>query len=221
MRSLALVTGASRPGHGRDRDPGRVAGFLARLDALGPVDLVVVHDDAAPLATRRSWLAATLAGRGDDARVAGLARSIEVAAPPLRPPGVLRELHHGSDTLERAARATTWFRLVDSFVAAAPAAHDLVWCADLAALTRAGWIRRALPAVVDVDRFEDLGSVRSRRAARRTACVAHLVTVDEPDRRDLLALPGSLVVTTDEDELSTRLLAVVDESAAYRPARTA
>ena len=148
-------------------------------------------------------------------------RHLEVAARRLPRGGFLREVHLGrSHGPERAARQTAWFRLVDAFILAAPSPPDLVWCADLDAATRAGWLRRATPAAVDLDRFEDLTSLRARRAARQTTNGAHLVTVDSADRRAALGLPGSVVVAgSDAGAVEQRLVAVVEQAAAYRPAR--
>jgi hypothetical protein len=220
MRALAVVSGASR--HEVDRTPGRLAAFLRSLAALGPVDLVVIHDEGVSLDRRRDWGAANLAAAPVEPFgevVTG--RLLEVAAAPPRRSGMVREVHlHRSDAPEREARQAAWFRVVDSFVASAPGAHDVVWCADLAALTRAGWIRRSLPAIVDVDDVEDLGSERARRAARRVACVAHLVTMASAARREQLALPGSIVAAPDEAAFAGALTDVVARAAAYRPART-
>jgi hypothetical protein len=221
MRTLAVVSGASRDPV--DRSPGRVVWFLARLAELGPVDLVVVHDDAVDVEHRRAWTRANL-GTAVVAEPTGFVaeRVIEVATAPPKRSGVLREVHlRHSDAPERQARRMAWFRVVDSFVASAPGPHDVVWCADLTALTRAEWSRRSPPAVADVDRGEALGRDRDRRSARRAACVAHLVTLDTPDRRDQLALPGSLVVAPDDGaRFADHVATVVSRASAYRPART-
>lgn len=219
MRSLAVVSGASR--HDGDRTPDRLAGFLRSLAALGPVDLVVIHDVAVGPERRREWSLANLSAPVEQVAEAGGGRALEVAAAPPRPPGMLREIHlHRSDAPEREARQASWFHVLDSFIAAAPDAHEVVWCGDLASVTRAGWIRRALPAVVDIDRGEDLATERARRAARRIACVAHLVTMDTEPRRQQLGLPGSIVVAPDADAFTASVADVAARAAAYRPART-
>lgn len=217
MRTLAVVAGA--PGVGRSGalgpTPGRVSGFVARLAALGPVDLVVFHDELATADTRRTVSDALVP-------VGGVARRLEVATVALRRSGFIREVHlHRADADEVSARARPEMRLADSFIASSPSPHDLVWCSDLASLTRAGWLRRHLAAVVDVDRDEDLSSTRLTRAARRAAVTAHLVTVADDDRRDELAVPGSIVVDpTDDHAVRAAFRSVAAGAAAYRPVRS-
>jgi hypothetical protein len=222
MRILAVVSGAARPS--LDRRPGRLPAFLEVLGSLGAVDVVVVHDRTADVATRRGWWSGVAGAEpvaDGPAGVVGVERVVEVAAPALPRSGFLREVHLGrSDAPERAARATAWFRVVDAFVASSPAPHDLVWCADVASLTRAGWLRPAVPAAVDIDRCELLGSERARRAVRRTAAPAHLVTMGSEERRAALGLPGSVVVDSGATGLAPLIVAVVASTAAYRPVRT-
>lgn len=214
MRSLAVVSG-STPG-AVARTTGRVAGYLACLASLGSVDLVVIHDAAATAASRRAWVHATLTGDAPPARV------IEVAATPLLPPsGFIREVHlKHSDAPERSARQSAWFRVVDSFVGSAPEPYDATWCADVASLTRVGWIRRPLPALLDIDRSEDLETERTRRAVRRKAAGAHLVTMDSAPRHELLGLPGSIVAAPTDPSLRDAVVGAVELAGAYRPART-
>lgn len=210
-----MVSGAARDGG--ERGGGRVVAMVSALARTGPVDFVVVHDDRAGAPARREWTRrCAMASDVVD-------RRIEVAAPPLPRGGFVRDVHlHRTDAPERAARRSGWFRVVDAFVLAAPTPPDLLWCADLAAATRAGWLRRSLPRAVDIDGSEDLSSERARRAARATASGAHLVTIDSAERRSALGLPGVVVVATDDDvaAVAARLEAVAEQAAAYRPVRT-
>jgi hypothetical protein len=214
VRALAIVSGARPPG-APGPTPGRVAAFVRLVATLGPVDAIVMHDERSSATATRS--ATELVIPPD---VVG--RRLEVAVAPPRRSGMIREVHlHRSDAEEVAARATPAFLLADEFIEAAPS-YDVVWCGDLVALTRAGWLRRSLPAVVDVDRHEDLSNLRLARAARREASTAHLVTVPDGERREQLGIPGSIVLDPAEaGTFGASIHAVVEAAAAYQPVRTA
>jgi hypothetical protein len=214
VRSLAVVSGAV-VADGPAPSPGRARSLIEQLARSGPVDVIVFHDRRASTDERRGR-------RRELVPAAGVERVLEVATAPPRSAGAFREIHlHRSDAEEVAARRTAAFRTADVFLSSAPTVPDLVWAADLTSLTRAGWLCRSIPAVVDIDRDEDLTTARRRRAARRIASAAHLVTVTDLDRREELALPGALVVVDgDGDRFRAAIGAAVEAAASYRPART-
>lgn len=195
----------------------RAAMLLAPLGERGPVDLVIVHDPVSdPPERRRQCLAAADRVAAD--------RFLAVVGAPLPRSGLLREVHHQQTDGRPPSPADL---AIASFTASAPTAYDLLWFGDLAAMARVRNAHRCAPAIVDIDDRVDLRGVRSRRAARSWGAAADLVTVDHPDRREELAVPGALVVGAAGPPVDAQLAAfdaavtaVLDRAAAYRPVRS-
>ena len=200
------------------RGAARASLLLGRLAERGPIDLVLVHDPASgPVEQRGQCLAA--------ADVVAAHRFLAVVGAPLPRSGLLREVHHhhGSDRPPPSAADLA----IASFTESAPTPYDLLWFGDLASMARVRNLHRRVPAVVDIDHRIDLGGARSRRAARSWGAAADLVTVDDPARREELAVPGALVVATAGDPTDTQMAAfdaavatVLRRATAYRPVRS-
>ena len=210
MRTLAVITGAP----GRD-DATRALRFVGHLGARGGVDVVLIEDPATSVAERRRRRGALEAG-------GAVGRTLAVVGGRLPRSGLLREVHlHGSTGAVRPRSASEL--VIDAFVGSTPAPYDLLWFADLVAMSRLRNDLRGVPAIVDVDRPIDLSSARRRRSARWWAAGADLVTVADADVRTRLAVPGALVLPTAVDRspaFDVAVTTVLASTASYRPART-